>query len=89
MRRRRSSQKPFIRIDGGRFIAIIGAEEYVLRPVQDGVRAAIAAALAISRERVRAPSSARAERHAQSFSFTIPIARVCTDLSALVRRLED
>lgn len=85
----RLNSKPFIRIDGARFIASIGGEEYVLRPVQDGILAAQAAAIAICRERFQIERPARAERPAQSFTFSIPIARVCTDLTALVRRLDE
>ena len=86
---KRLNSKPVIRIDGARFIASIGGEEYVLRPVQDGILAAQAAALAICRERIQETRPARAERPAQSFTFTVPIARICTDLGALVRRLEE
>jgi hypothetical protein len=83
---KRLNAKPVIRIDGARFVADIGGEEYMLRPVQDGVAAAIAGALAISRERRREETR---EAPARRFDFSVPIASLVTDLGSLVRRLNE
>jgi hypothetical protein len=46
----RLSRKPKLRIEGDRWVASIDGEDYVLRPVHDGVKHAIRAAIALCRE---------------------------------------